>query len=110
MAAPGLRRPILIASPGKGSASSTLSRLRRSASRPGARSSRDGTPAPSASGTTSAPPSTRCPRFLREAFHRAGYRSASFGKQHYGGTKKAFQTEASIVLSEAVGYFKYLDP
>jgi arylsulfatase A-like enzyme len=50
------------------------------------------------------------PEFLSEAFHRAGYRSASFGKQHYGGTKKAFQTEASIVLSEAVGYFKYLEP
>src|SRR5262245_46466687 len=28
------------------------------------------------------------PELLTERFHQAGYRSASFGKQHYAGTKK----------------------
>jgi arylsulfatase A-like enzyme len=49
------------------------------------------------------------PDLLTEPFHQAGYRSATFGKQHYAGAKKAFQTEVSIVLSEEVGYFKYAD-
>ena len=50
------------------------------------------------------------PEFLTQVFHRAGYRSASFGKHHYAGTNKAFQSQTGIVLSEAVGYFKYNAP
>src|SRR5215510_14984218 len=40
------------------------------------------------------------PELLTERFHQAGYRSASFGKQHYAGTKKAFQTEMNLTLSD----------
>jgi arylsulfatase A-like enzyme len=49
------------------------------------------------------------PELLTERFHQAGYRSASFGKQHYAGTKKAFQTEVNLTLSDEVGYWKYAD-
>jgi arylsulfatase A-like enzyme len=49
------------------------------------------------------------PELLTERFHQAGYRSASFGKQHYAGTKKPFQAEMNLTLSDEVGYWKYAD-
>jgi arylsulfatase A-like enzyme len=44
---------------------------------------------------------------LTELFHQAGYRSASFGKQHYCTRNKAFQTEGNHVTAKEVGYFSY---
>jgi choline-sulfatase len=42
-------------------------------------------------------------------FREAGYRTASFGKQHYAGAGSAFETESGPCLSDHVGYFKYAD-
>lgn len=47
---------------------------------------------------------------LTEVFHRAGYRSASFGKRHYNSVNDSFQTENHFALSELVGYFAYKEP
>ena len=47
------------------------------------------------------------PDYLTEVFREAGYRTASFGKQHYVRWKAAFETEANLVLSEEVHYFHY---
>lgn len=45
---------------------------------------------------------------LTRAFESAGYRTASFGKQHYlASDVAAFQTEHSKVLAEEVGYYDY---
>lgn len=48
--------------------------------------------------------------FLTDEFRRAGYATASFGKQHYCTTNRAFETERQLVLSEAVHYFHYAEP
>jgi arylsulfatase A-like enzyme len=45
--------------------------------------------------------------YLTSVFHQAGYRSASFGKQHYTGPRDVFQTEKDLVLHPAVHYFHY---
>ena len=47
---------------------------------------------------------------LLEPFHEAGYASATFGKQHYGGRDRAFGTEKSLVISEAVSPYDYAPP
>jgi arylsulfatase len=47
---------------------------------------------------------------LTWAFAEAGYRTASFGKQDYGGPHQAFQTEERLVLSDAVHYYRYEPP
>ena len=44
---------------------------------------------------------------LTHVFENAGYRTASFGKQHYSTKNRAFQDEEEIVLTDAVGYFGY---
>ena len=44
---------------------------------------------------------------LTDLFKEAGYRSATFGKQHYGGPKRAFDTEADLVISEYVDCYGY---
>lgn len=50
-------------------------------------------------------------RPLVHAFEGAGYRTASFGKQHYlCWAGQAFQTEVSLVLSDQVDYFGYSAP
>lgn len=43
-------------------------------------------------------------------FADAGYRTASFGKQHYASRSKAFQTEQQLILSDPVSYFDYAPP
>lgn len=40
-------------------------------------------------------------------FREAGYRTATFGKQHYLAADRAFDTEQEAVLSEHVGHFGY---
>lgn len=47
--------------------------------------------------------------FLTDVFHATGYDSASFGKQHYTTTNRAFQVEKGPVLSRAVNYFRYAE-
>ncbi len=47
---------------------------------------------------------------LLEPFHEAGYASATFGKQHYGGAERVFGTERGFVVSEAVGCYDYNPP
>ena len=47
---------------------------------------------------------------LLEPFHVAGYASATFGKQHYGGRERAFGTERGFVISEAVSPYDYNPP
>ena len=42
-------------------------------------------------------------------YARAGYRTASIGKQHYVGRGSAFETEHRQVLSEHVHYYHYAD-
>jgi len=49
-------------------------------------------------------------RYLTAVFEQAGYRTASFGKQHYCGNNRAFQVEEPLVLSGAVDYFRYVAP
>jgi len=44
---------------------------------------------------------------LMGRFRDAGYLTASFGKQHYGGRGSAFDTESGPCLSEHVHYFRY---
>ena len=44
---------------------------------------------------------------LMVAFQEAGYRTASFGKQHYVGAGTAFEHEAGPCLSPHVHYFNY---
>ena len=44
---------------------------------------------------------------LMSLFHDAGYRTASFGKQHYAGAGSAFEQEAGGCLSPHVHYFGY---
>ena len=46
---------------------------------------------------------------LTYCFKEAGYRTASFGKKHYGTNKKAFDIELAFSLSNEVGYEKYDD-
>ncbi|MBI4556203.1 MAG: sulfatase-like hydrolase/transferase [Candidatus Hydrogenedentes bacterium] len=48
--------------------------------------------------------------WLTEPFHRAGYRSATFGKQHYCASNPPFQTEVHFELTEKVTYFDYVRP
>ena len=48
--------------------------------------------------------------FLTDGFRRAGYATASFGKQHYCTPNRAFDTERQLVLSDAVHYFNYAEP
>jgi len=45
--------------------------------------------------------------FLTDIFHQAGYTSATFGKQHYDSSRKAFNTERFLCISEAVGCYGY---
>lgn len=45
--------------------------------------------------------------FLTEAFHQAGYRSASFGKRHYCASNSAFETEDVFEVSDAVDWYSY---
>lgn len=45
--------------------------------------------------------------YLTRQLSDAGYRSASFGKQHYSGSQHAFAEEKSMVLSEAVDCYGY---
>ncbi len=47
---------------------------------------------------------------LTQLFADAGYRTASFGKQHYAGSTKAFQTEVARVYSDHVHAFYYHEP
>lgn len=47
---------------------------------------------------------------LLDLFHDAGYRSATFGKQHYGARTSFFQTEQSLVIPESVSCYDYLPP
>jgi choline-sulfatase len=44
---------------------------------------------------------------LTDVFRQAGYHSATFGKQHYGGPKKAFDLEKSLVTSVYVDPYGY---
>lgn len=44
---------------------------------------------------------------LTDAFHAAGYRSASFGKRHYSASNMAFQTEVNFEVSDLVDWFDY---
>jgi arylsulfatase len=46
---------------------------------------------------------------LTQVFAEAGYRTASFGKQHYCTANPAFQAERNLVLSDAVHYFHYAE-
>ena len=47
---------------------------------------------------------------LTKVFEDAGYRTASFGKNHETtGGIPAFQTEVDLILSDGVGYFGYAD-
>lgn len=45
--------------------------------------------------------------YLTAAFAQAGYQTASFGKQHYGGRNPAFEHEENLVLTDRVDYFAY---
>ena len=45
--------------------------------------------------------------YLTQVFADAGYRTASFGKQHHNTVNHAFQEQESIVLTDAVNYFNY---
>ncbi len=45
--------------------------------------------------------------YLTETLARAGYQTASFGKQHYGARNPAFQQEENLVLTDRVNYFSY---
>lgn len=47
--------------------------------------------------------------YLTRRFIDAGYRSASFGKQHYSGSQQAFETEKNLVISDAVDCYGYAD-
>ncbi len=44
---------------------------------------------------------------LPHVMAQAGYRTASFGKQHYDTQNRAWQDQEQIVLSDAVSYFSY---
>jgi choline-sulfatase len=44
---------------------------------------------------------------LTNVMEQAGYRTASFGKQHYDTQNRAWQDQEQIVLSDAVSYFSY---
>ena len=44
---------------------------------------------------------------LTYLFKDAGYRTASFGKQHYGTSNQAFDREVTFDLSDEVGYLDY---
>ena len=48
-------------------------------------------------------------RFLTDIFRDAGYASATFGKQHYGGPRRAFDLERSLVISQAVDCYGYAE-
>ena len=50
------------------------------------------------------------PRFLTWAFAAGGYQVASFGKHHYGSTRRAFDFEYQHVLGDRVHYFAYKVP
>jgi arylsulfatase len=50
------------------------------------------------------------PRFLTWTFADHGYQTASFGKQHYNCTQRAFDVEVDHVLGDKVGYFDYRVP
>jgi arylsulfatase A-like enzyme len=47
------------------------------------------------------------PQFLTWRLAAAGYQVASFGKQHYGCSRRAFDLEGGIVLGDQVGYTTY---
>lgn len=47
---------------------------------------------------------------LTTRFADAGYRTASFGKQHYCTANRAFQTEEQLVTADEVHYFHYTEP
>lgn len=47
---------------------------------------------------------------LTHVFEAAGYRTASFGKQHYAGSEKAYQTEVGRTYSDHVHAFYYREP
>ncbi len=44
---------------------------------------------------------------LTNVMAQAGYRTASFGKQHYDTQNRAWQDQEQITLSDAVNYFSY---
>ena len=46
---------------------------------------------------------------LTYIFQEAGYRTASFGKGHYGSSNPAFQTEGNLTYGDAVRPFAYTD-
>lgn len=47
---------------------------------------------------------------LLEPFRNMGYRTATFGKQHYGGKDPVFETEESYVIPESVNCYDYNPP
>ncbi len=46
-------------------------------------------------------------RFLTDVFREAGYATATFGKQHYMGPRRAFDLEKHLVVSPAVDPYRY---
>jgi arylsulfatase A-like enzyme len=50
------------------------------------------------------------PQFLTWRLAAAGYQVASFGKQHYGCSRRAFDLEGGVVLGDRVGYTAYEVP
>ena len=47
--------------------------------------------------------------FLTDHFVQAGYRTATFGKQHYCTKRQAFESEADFTFSDAVKPFNFSD-
>jgi arylsulfatase A-like enzyme len=50
------------------------------------------------------------PQFLTWMFAAAGYQVASYGKQHYNCSRRAFDVEGGQVLGDRVGYLEYRVP